>query len=75
MSRGVSYRSMNSVAVEVRLINSGTEPWSAEGASLVSTTGKRLEGVRVGQVGPIPPQEAGECSSKQTQRAEFHAER
>lgn len=57
MSRCVTYRSNNSVAVEVWLKNSGAEPWIAEGASLVSTTGERLEGVRIGQVGPIPPQE------------------
>jgi uncharacterized protein (TIGR02268 family) len=57
ISRGVSYSSNNSVAVEVLLFNSGTTPWSAVGASLVSSTGERLE-VRIGQVGPIPPQEA-----------------
>jgi uncharacterized protein (TIGR02268 family) len=55
--RGVSYSSNNSVAVQVLLFNSGTTPWSAIGASLVSSTGERLE-VRIGQVGPIPPQEA-----------------
>ncbi|AKJ04173.1 Hypothetical protein AA314_05799 [Archangium gephyra] len=57
MSRVVIYRSNNSVAVEVLLLNAGTTPWIAAGASLVSTTGERLE-VRIGQVGPIPPQEA-----------------
>jgi uncharacterized protein (TIGR02268 family) len=59
ISRGVSYRSTNSVALEVGLLNSGAEPWSVAGASLVSTTGERLEGMRIGQAGPIPPQKTG----------------
>ncbi|HYO66048.1 MAG TPA: DUF2381 family protein [Archangium sp.] len=57
ITRAVSYGSKNSVAVEVLLLNSGTVPWSAIGASLVSATGERLE-VRIGQAGPIPPQES-----------------
>ncbi|HYO71297.1 MAG TPA: DUF2381 family protein [Archangium sp.] len=54
-SRVVTYHSKNSVAVEVELLNSGSTPWSVAGASLVSPTGERLAGVRIGQVGPIPP--------------------
>ncbi|HEX5750763.1 MAG TPA: DUF2381 family protein [Archangium sp.] len=57
LTRVVTYRSNNSVAVELWLKNSGVEPWSVAGASLVNTAGERLEGVRVGQVGPIPPGE------------------
>ncbi|WPB82221.1 DUF2381 family protein [Archangium violaceum] len=57
LNRVVTYRSNNSVALEVWLKNSGVEPWSVAGASLVNTTGERLEGVRFGQVGPIPPGE------------------
>ncbi|MFY0570331.1 DUF2381 family protein [Archangium lansingense] len=54
-TRVVTYRSNNSVAVEVWLRNSGAEPWSVAGASLVNTTGERLEGVRIGQIAPLLP--------------------
>ncbi|HYO70607.1 MAG TPA: DUF2381 family protein [Archangium sp.] len=57
LTRVVTYRSNNSVAVEMWLKNSGVETWSVAGASLVNATGERLEGVRFGQVGPIPPGE------------------
>lgn len=56
-TRVVTYRSNNSVAVEVAISNLGAEPWSAAGASLVSATGEKLQGVRIGQVGSIPPGE------------------
>ncbi|HYO65273.1 MAG TPA: DUF2381 family protein [Archangium sp.] len=55
LTRIVTYRSKDSVAVEVWLKNSGADPWSVAGASLVDTTGERLEGMRIGQDGPIPP--------------------
>lgn len=57
VTRVITYRSNNSVAVEVRLRNLGAEPWRAAGASLVSATGEKLEGVRIGQIGPMSPQE------------------
>ncbi|MCY1075324.1 DUF2381 family protein [Archangium lansingense] len=53
----VTYRSLLTVAAEVWVLNSGSEPWIPEGASLVSPTGDALEGVRVGQGEPIPPQQ------------------
>ncbi|HYO64686.1 MAG TPA: DUF2381 family protein [Archangium sp.] len=56
-SQGTTYRSKNSVAAEVWLENSGSEPWIVEGASLVSPTGEKLEGVRVGQEEIIAPQQ------------------
>ncbi|MFE8598728.1 DUF2381 family protein [Archangium violaceum] len=57
LTRVFTYRSKNSVAVEVTILNLGAEPWSAAEASLVSATGETLVGVRIGQVGPIPPGE------------------
>lgn len=57
-SRVITYRSLHTVAVEVWLANSGAGPWSAEGASLESVTGEKLEGVRVGHAEPIPPQQS-----------------
>ncbi len=58
MSRGASYRSKNSVAVEVLLFNASFEPWAAAGASLTSPKGEALEGVRVGQEEDIPYKQA-----------------
>ncbi|MFE8596460.1 DUF2381 family protein [Archangium violaceum] len=57
-SRVITYRSLNTVAGEVWLMNSGTTPWRVEGASLMSADGEKLEGVRVGQTEPIPPQQS-----------------
>ncbi|MFY0564957.1 DUF2381 family protein [Archangium lansingense] len=53
----VTYRSLLTVAAEVWVLNSGSEPWIPEGASLVRPTGDALEGVRVRQGEPIPPQQ------------------
>ncbi|HYO67334.1 MAG TPA: DUF2381 family protein [Archangium sp.] len=57
-----SYRAekLGTVAVELRLRNTGTRPWTAEGleaAELVSTEGVRLRVVRVSQSGPLGPGE------------------
>ena len=57
VSRGVTYRAKNSVAVEVRLRNTGAESWQAAGATLVGPTGETLQGVRIGLAEPIPPQQ------------------
>ncbi|WPB80135.1 DUF2381 family protein [Archangium violaceum] len=56
--RVVTYRSPKTVAGEVWLMNSGTTPWRVEGALLMSAAGEKLEGVRVGQTEPIPPQQS-----------------
>ncbi|HEX5754045.1 MAG TPA: DUF2381 family protein [Archangium sp.] len=57
--RVITYRSLKTVAGEVWLLNSGTTPWRVEGASLTSAAGEiLLEGVRVGQAEPIPPQQS-----------------
>jgi len=52
VTRGVTYRSNKSVAVEVWLENSGTETWTAVGASL-TVKGKPLE--IIWQAETIPP--------------------
>lgn len=57
VKRVVTYRSRHSVAVEILLQNTGTEPWIAEGASLVTQTGEKLGEISIGQFGPIPPSE------------------
>jgi uncharacterized protein (TIGR02268 family) len=53
--KGSSYRSGYRIAVEVWLLNSGTEPWTATGASLVDARGKELHGMRLWQEAAIPP--------------------
>ncbi|REG27294.1 uncharacterized protein (TIGR02268 family) [Archangium gephyra] len=57
MSRGTSYRANDSVAVELWLLNSSAEPWTAEGASLVTAKGEKLERIRIYQPEAIPPNE------------------
>jgi uncharacterized protein (TIGR02268 family) len=57
-----SYRAEKAeqVAVELSVNNTGTQPWTAEGAEgveLVSTEGVRLRVLRVWQPEPIPPGE------------------
>jgi uncharacterized protein (TIGR02268 family) len=58
VARGNSYRSDHRVAVEVWLVNSDTEPWTATSASLVNAKGKELQGLRLWQEAPIPPKES-----------------
>lgn len=58
VERGASYQSDFRVAVEVWLINSGAEPWTATGASLVDARGKELRGMRLWQEGAIAPKES-----------------
>jgi uncharacterized protein (TIGR02268 family) len=55
MSRGTSYRANDSIAVEVWLLNSSAEPWTAVGASLVTAKGEKMDGVRLYQPEAIPP--------------------
>lgn len=55
VSKGVSYRSDTRVAVEVWLVNSGTEPWMATGAALMDSKGEKLRGTRLWQEAPIAP--------------------
>ncbi|MFL5355898.1 DUF2381 family protein [Archangium sp.] len=58
VARGTSYRSDERVAVEVWLRNSDTEPWTATGATLVDTRGKRPRGMRLWQASAIPPKQS-----------------
>ncbi|MCY1078288.1 DUF2381 family protein [Archangium lansingense] len=55
MTRGVSYRSEKTVAVEFLLMNAGTDSWLATGASIETATGERLEGVTLWQEEAIAP--------------------
>ncbi|WNG59784.1 DUF2381 family protein [Archangium gephyra] len=57
MWKGSSYRSNDSVAVELWLLNSSAEPWTAVGAFLVTTEGEKVEKVRLYQPEAIPPNE------------------
>jgi uncharacterized protein (TIGR02268 family) len=58
VTRGVSYRSNNRVAVEVRLLNSSDEAWTVSAASLVDAQGNSFEGIEFWQDGgAIPPHE------------------
>jgi uncharacterized protein (TIGR02268 family) len=54
---GTSYRSETTVAVDLGVLNAGTEPWLAAGASMVTATGEKLEGISLGQDEAIPPNE------------------
>ncbi|MFL5354314.1 DUF2381 family protein [Archangium sp.] len=58
VTRGISYRSDRRVAVEVWLLNSGTQPWTATSASLVDAKGKELQSLKLWQEAPIPPKES-----------------
>jgi uncharacterized protein (TIGR02268 family) len=57
MSNGTSYRANESVAVEVWVLNSSAEPWTAAGASLVTAKGEKMEGLKFYQPEAIPPNE------------------
>jgi uncharacterized protein (TIGR02268 family) len=57
MTKGTSYRATESVALEVWLLNSSAEPWTTEGASLVTAQGEKMEGAKLYQPEPIPPNE------------------
>lgn len=57
MPKGTSYRATQSVALEVWFLNSGAEPWTAVGASLVTAQGEKMEGVKLYQPEAIPPNE------------------
>jgi uncharacterized protein (TIGR02268 family) len=56
---GTSYRASKSIAVELSLKNSSSEPWIAAGGSLVDAHGEALKGLKLRQDKPIPPQTAG----------------
>ncbi|HYO54664.1 DUF2381 family protein [Archangium sp.] len=53
--RGVSYRTEKTVAAEVWVRNSSSEPWTATGASLVGANGKEMPGIRLRQEEAIAP--------------------
>jgi uncharacterized protein (TIGR02268 family) len=52
---GTSYRGGRSVAAQVFLLNTGSEPWSVAGAALVDARGEELQGVEVRQDEVILP--------------------
>jgi uncharacterized protein (TIGR02268 family) len=54
-----SYRAPGRVAVEVRLKNPGTMPWTAAGAVLRGAKGEVLKPLALWQQGPIPPGKEG----------------
>ncbi|HYO59853.1 DUF2381 family protein [Archangium sp.] len=54
---GSSYRADGSVAAEVWLMNSGPEPWTVAGASLVDAEGEEMKGMKFRQEEVIPPNE------------------
>ncbi|QRK12567.1 DUF2381 family protein [Archangium violaceum] len=54
---GASYRAEQSMAVDVLLKNSGSEPWMAAGASLVDARGEEMKGVKFHQEDVIAPNE------------------
>lgn len=54
---GASYRAELSMAVDVTLKNSGSEPWIAVGASLVDARGEEMQGVKFQQEDVIAPNE------------------
>jgi uncharacterized protein (TIGR02268 family) len=58
MTKGTSYRATESVALEVWLLNSSAEPWTAVGAFLVTAQGEKMEGAKLYQPEAIPPNEA-----------------
>jgi uncharacterized protein (TIGR02268 family) len=55
---GNTYRGSRSVAVEVVLKNTGTEPWTVAGAALVDAQGEELQGVWFRQEEAIPSNES-----------------
>jgi uncharacterized protein (TIGR02268 family) len=55
---GNSYRGGKSVAVEVFLKNTGSEPWTVAGASLVDGQGEELQRVEFRQEEVILPNES-----------------
>jgi uncharacterized protein (TIGR02268 family) len=59
VSHGISYRSDRSIAVQMSLVNSGSEPWTAAEASLVDASGKEFKGLKIRQDQPIPPRRNG----------------
>ncbi|WNG44059.1 DUF2381 family protein [Archangium minus] len=52
---GTSYRAELSVAADVLLMNSGSEPWMVAGASLVDARGEEIKGVKFQQDEVIAP--------------------
>lgn len=56
---GFGCRSDKSIAAEVWLTNSGSEPWTATGGSLVDAQGKELRGMKLRQDNPIAPNSEG----------------
>ncbi len=54
-----SYRAQGRVAVEVKLENPGTAPWTAMGAVLRGPKGEVLRPLPLWQPEPVPPREAG----------------
>jgi uncharacterized protein (TIGR02268 family) len=57
MMRGIRYRAEKSVAAKLWLMNHGTEPWSATGASIVTAKGEKLKGIALVQAEAIAPHE------------------
>jgi uncharacterized protein (TIGR02268 family) len=54
-TRGISYRSEKTVAVAIWVMNASTDSWLVAGASIVTSTGEKLEGVTLGQAEVIAP--------------------
>ena len=59
-----SYRAQGTVAVEVRLLNPGTEPWSVAGAVLRGPKGEVLKPLPLWQPGPVLPAAPGDAGEK-----------
>jgi uncharacterized protein (TIGR02268 family) len=53
LDRGVSYRGKLTVAAEIWLINSSSEPWMATGGALVDSNGEELSGLKIRQAEAI----------------------
>jgi uncharacterized protein (TIGR02268 family) len=62
--RVYSYRAVGRVAVEVRLQNPGTEPWTAAGAVLRGPKGEVLKPLPLWQPDPILPAAPGEANDR-----------
>ncbi|MFE8600584.1 DUF2381 family protein [Archangium violaceum] len=56
---GNGYRSDNTIAAEVWLVNSSSEPWTATTGALVDAHGRELTGLKIRQDHPIAPNSRG----------------
>ncbi len=69
--RGLSYRGESTIAAEIWLRNSGSEPWTTVGGTLIDSDGEELTGLKIRQEEAIVSDRASvvivEANAKRTQ--------